>query len=426
VDPGASDLINQYYYLSAAGKDGTISMQNPVHQGPLSAFFRRSWKPLLLTILFMVTAAGGVVAADEGPVRIGGTLSLTGKYAVVGKYKEKGFKLWVKDVNARRGILGRRVELVLYDDQSDPKTAVALYRRLIVDEHVDLLFAPYSSDITEAILPLTAQQGYPLIASGASADRIWEKGYDHVFGLFLPASKFAVGFFEMLVRSKIDRIALFHENTGFSQDIAAGAKKWAGRFGLTVVLEERFPKGLVDFSEQARRARDAGAQVVFLASYMDEAIRMRRAFTAVGWMPRAYYAPVGPGTGEYRTALGKDADGVFSTSQWEALAFAKGKGRDAFSEVYVRAYGTEPSYFAATAYASGQLYETAVRNAGSLDRAAVQNALSTMDAMSIIGRYGVDRTGVQIKNINFVIQLQQGRKEVVWPAEHRTSAPRFP
>ena len=142
----------------------------------------------------------------------------------------------------------------------------------------------------------------------------------------------------MLVRNKIDRIAIFYEATGFSQDLARGAKKWAGRFGLTVVLEERFPKGLIDFSEQARRARDAGARVVFLASYMDEAVRMRRAFTAVGWMPRAYYVPVGPGTTEYRAVLGKDADGVFSTSQWEAYTRAKGGGKDAFSEAYVRAY----------------------------------------------------------------------------------------
>ena len=229
----------------------------------------------------------------------------------------------------------------------------------------------------------------------------------------------------MLVRHKIDRIAIFFEDTAFSQDLARGAKKWAGRFGLTVVHEERFPKGLIDFSEQARRAREAGARVVFLASYLDEAVRMRQAFTAIGWMPRAYYVPVGPGTTEYRAVLGKDADGVFSTSQWEAYTREKGGGKDAFSAAYVRAYGKEPSYFAATAYASGQIYEAAVRNAGSLDRAEIRNVLSTMDATSVVGRFGVDRTGVQTKNFNLVIQLQQGRKEVVWPAEHSTSAPRF-
>jgi branched-chain amino acid transport system substrate-binding protein len=332
----------------------------------------------------------------------------------------------VEDVNRRGGILGRPVELVLYDDTSDPQTAVVLYRRLMIEDRVDLLFTPYSSDITEAILQMTAVQGYPLIVSGASADRIWEQGYEHIFGLFIPASRFSFGFFEMLVRNKIDRIAVFQGQSSFSQDLAAGARRWADRFGLTVVHTEPFPRGLADYSEQAQKARDAGAQVVFLASYLEEAIRMRRAFTAIGWTPRAYYVPVGPGTGEYRTALGKDADGVFSTSQWEVFARSQGGPRDSFSEAFVRAYGREPSYFAATAYASGQIYETAIRKAGSLDRQVIRSVLSTMDATSIIGRYGVDRTGVQIKNINLIIQLQNGRKEVVWPSEYSSAAPRVP
>jgi branched-chain amino acid transport system substrate-binding protein len=400
-------------------------MQLPVYAGRL-IMFRRSWIRSLLFILPVLVPLAGSVSADDRPVRIGGTLSLTGKYAPIAEYQAKGFQLWVKDVNGRGGILGRPVELVLRDDQSDPQTAVALYRRLIVEDRVDLLFAPYSSDITEAILQMTAVQGYPLVVSGASADRIWEKGYEHIFGLFLPASRLSFGFFEMLVRNKIDRIAVFHDQRSFSQDLAAGARKWADRFGLMVVHTELLPQDLTDFSAQARKARDAGAQVVFLAGYLDEAIRMRRAFLAIGWTPRAYYVPVGPGTAEYRTALGKDADGVFSTSQWEAFARPRGGSRDHFSEAFARAYSREPSYFAATAYASGQIYEAAIRKAGSLDRNAIRSALSTMDAISVIGRYGVDRTGVQIKNVNLIIQMQNGRKEVVWPSEYRSAAPRFP
>lgn len=363
--------------------------------------------------------------AAEQPVRIGGTVSLSGRHATIGKYKENGFRLWVKDVNARGGMLGRPVELTLLDDESDPKKAVELYRRLIVQEHVDLLFAPYTSDITEAILPLTAEQGYPLIASGASADRIWEKGYDHVFGIFLPASRFAIGFFEMLVQSGVDRMAIFYDDNSFSRDVAAGARKWADRFGLTVVHDELFSRERPDFARLAQKARAARAEVVFLASYLDEAIGMRRAFSTIKWMPRAYYVPIGPGTAEYPRVLGRDADGVFSTSQWEAVAKAPRNSRDAFAEEYLHAYGQAPSYFAATAYASGELFEAAARKAGSLDRGAIRKALATMDAMSVIGKYGVDRTGLQIKNINLIIQLQKGKKEVVWPEEYRTAAPQF-
>ena len=386
----------------------------------------RSWARPLFSCLLVLLASAGTVFADDRPVRIGGTLSLTGRYASIADYQAKGFQLWVKDVNGRGGILGRPVELVLHDDRSDPKTAVALYRRLMVEDRVDLLFAPYSSDITEAILKMTAVQGYPLIISGASADRLWEKGHEHIFGLFLPTSRFSIGFFEILARKGIDRIAIFHDQSIFAQDLAAGARKWADRYGVKVVQGEEFPQGFEDFPGLAKKARDAGAQAVFLASYLDEAVRMRRAFTDIGWMPRAYYVPVGPGTGEYRNTLGKDADGVFSTSQWNVLARPRSTVRDPFFEAFVRAYGREPSYFAASAYASGQIYEAAIRKAGTLDRKAIRGLLSTMDALSVIGRYGVDRAGVQIKNLNMIIQLQNGKKEVVWPPEHQTSAPRFP
>lgn len=386
----------------------------------------RSWALSLLALLFFLAASVGPVLADERPVRIGGTLSFTGRYASIAEYQAQGFHLWVKDVNSRGGMLGRPVTLVMLDDKSDPQTAAVLYRRLMVEDRVDLLFAPYSSDITGAILQMTAVQGYPLIVSGASADRIWEKGHDHIFGLFLPASRFSIGFFEMLVRQGIGRVAIIHDQSSFAQDLAAGARRWADRFGVTVVHGEQFPQGLADFSGLAKKARDAGAQAVFLASYLDEAVRMRRAFTAIGWTPRAYYVPVGPGTGEYGRALGADADGVFSTSQWTALTRSRNGAGDPFFEAFVRVYGREPSYFAAAAYASGQIYEAAILKAGSLDRKAVRSALSIMDATSIIGRYGVDRAGVQIKNTNLIIQLQRGRREVVWPPEYQTAAPRFP
>lgn len=379
---------------------------------------------LLLVLVVLFCPLARKASAAEKPVLIGGTLSLTGAYAKVADYKLKGYRLWENEVNARGGILGRPVKLIILDDRSEPATAAALYRRLIVNEHVDLIVAPYSSDITEAILPLTADLGYPLIASGASADRIWNQGYTHVFGLFLPASRFAVGFFEMLVRNEVDRIAILSAPTSFGRDIAAGARLWAGRFGLTVVHEEDISRDLQEYTEIILRSKAAGAEVVFLAGDLELAIRTRRALRAARWMPRAFYAPVGPGTREYLDALGQDADGVFSTSQWEAFTRAE-RGKDPFSAAYLRAYGKEPSYFAATAYASGEILEAAARKAGTLERSALRKALSTMEAMSVIGRYGVDRTGLQVRNTNLVIQLQDGRKEVVWPAEYRTAAPRF-
>jgi branched-chain amino acid transport system substrate-binding protein len=390
------------------------------------SLYRSSFLPWACLVLALILTPAPAAQAGERQIRIGVSLGMTGRYAKLAEFQANGFRLWVKHVNARGGMLGRPVRLVLLDDGSDPAAAAKLYRRLIAAERVDLLFAPFSSDITEAVLPVAAEHGFPLIVSGASSDRIWEKGHANVFGLFLPASKLALGFCELLARNGIERVAVIRDAGSFSRDLASGTVRWAERFGLQVVLDEKFPAGTVSFEGLARRARAAGADAVVLASYLDEAVGMRRAFRAIGWVPRAYYVPVGPGTGEYQKALGPDADLVFSTSQWEAhLTERRGRG-DPFSDEYRREFGKAPSYFAATAYAAGEILHAAVRQAASLDREAVRDALATMDATSIIGRYGVDRTGLQVRNVSMIIQLQQGRREVVWPPEHRTAAPWFP
>src|SRR5207244_4992409 len=87
-------------------------------------------------ITAMGVVAGGLAAEAQRPIRIGASLSLTGTYAKLGRNQHDGYKLCVKDLNARGGLLGRKVELVVYDDQSTPATAVRLYEKLITEDRV--------------------------------------------------------------------------------------------------------------------------------------------------------------------------------------------------------------------------------------------------------------------------------------------------
>ena len=118
-------------------------MKRLVHKGRMGcAVF------LLLFLTVLPTSA-----AES--IRIGLTLGLTGKYSEMSDMQMKGFKLWEKEVNSRGGILGRKVEFIIHDDKSDPQTAKFLYEDLILSNKVDLVLGPYSSGITEAILPVT-------------------------------------------------------------------------------------------------------------------------------------------------------------------------------------------------------------------------------------------------------------------------------
>jgi len=380
-------------------------------------------KTLLLFLALFILTQPPAMAAET--VRIGLTLGLTGKYAEMSAMQMKGYQLWEKQVNERGGLAGKQVNLRILDDRSDGTTAAGLYEEMLKSRDVDLVFGPYSSSITAAILPAAERHGYPVLVGGASSDQLWAQGRSNVFGVYTPASRYTVGFLEMLVANGVDRVAVLFADDVFSQSAAAGAVKWARRYGIKVIFQEVFAKGKKELDDEIGRARGSGANVLIMCGHIQEALSGREAMSRVGWKPAAYYATVGPVLQDYSDRLGALAEGTFSSSQWEPdpdLAFP---GSRQFLEDFTKAYSSQPSYHAATAFASGVILEQAVRKAGGIDLAKLTESLSTLDTMSLIGRYGVDRTGMQIRQFPVIIQWQKGRKEIIWPEELQTSDPVF-
>jgi branched-chain amino acid transport system substrate-binding protein len=359
------------------------------------------------------------------PVRVGVSLGLTGRYAEFAAMQQKGFRLWEDDVNARGGILGRPVRLEIRDDGGSVERARAIYAGLTGPERFDFVFAPFSSDLTEAVLPLTEARGYPLIVSGASADTLWQRGAHRLFGIFLPASKLTRSFLEMLMVHDAGRVGIVHAADPFSRLLAEGARTSAGRLGLEVALFEQLPADAAGYGAVARRATTAGVRVLLVCGYLEESIAVPRAARAAGYAG-AFWVPVGLGLPRLFRELGPAAEGLFSTSQWSRHARDRAPAEVAFTNAFTARHGVEPSYFAATAYAAGELLEHAARQAGSLDRDGLARALAETEARTVIGRYGVDRNGVQVRNLNLVLQVRQGRGVTVWPEEQATAPPVLP
>ena len=355
------------------------------------------------------------------PIKVGCSLGLTGRFAVMSDALHKGFRLWQEDVNQRGGILGRSVQLLIEDDHSDPERARSIYRRFLEEDGVDFLFAPYSSLITEAVLPIAEKHRVPILIAGAAADRLWEKGMRHAVGIYTPASKFTVGFLELLVWEGLDRIAVVYADDVFSVDLAAHTRKWAERFGLEIVVWETFAKGTTDLTPYASRAMETDAQVLMVCGHMDEAVNMCQALKRISWRPAAYYASVGPALHAFYDRCPEEGEGTFGTSLWEPRA--NFPGAQAFERTFIEKFGRSPGYHAGLAFAGGQVLEEAIREAGGCDGERVRSALFQLDTMTIIGRFGVDATGKQVRQQTFIIQWQHGRKELVWPKRLRTSEP---
>ena len=378
-----------------------------------------------LFIMFVATVLlPGTVSGDER-IRIGVSLGLTGRYSAMAAMQEKGFRLWESDVNDRGGILGREVELVIYNDNSDPQTAVGHYRKLILKDKVDLLFGPYSSGITVAVLPLTEKHGFPVIITGASSDTLWQQGYRGAFGVFTSASKYVVGFLEMIAMEDYTKLAIVGASDPFSRSTAQGVKKWGERLGLEIVLYEEFEKGSKDLDELASSAKFSGAQVLLVAGHLEESVQMKKSLKRIDWSPDIYYASIGPALDRYGELLGEDAEKVFSSSQWEPeCAVCPPEFRD-FKNRFEATYNETPSYHAAAAFAGGQIYENALARIGGIDREKIINILYTLDINTAFGRFGVDKRGMQLRHFPLIIQWQNGNKEIVWPRDLRTAKPVF-
>ena len=376
-----------------------------------------------ITIALLLLIGCHWPCAAEQPLTIGASLALTGRFAGIADALHKGFKLWERDVNARNGILGRTVKVIVHDDQSDPERAVAIYQKLIAEEKVDFLFAPYSSLITQAVLPIAEQHDIPILIAGAAADTLWEQGFRNAIGIYTPASKFTLGFMELLVLNDLDRIMIVHADDPFSVALATHARKWAARFALDVIDVVGFKKGLSDLSPMARVAKEKKAQVLMVCGHMNEAVNITRALQQIDWQPRALYASVGPALQRFYQRTGDASEQVFATSLWEPRANYPGAMQ--FYREFIDTYQETPGYHAGLAYAAGQVLEKAVIEVASFDRDRVRKALFGLDAMTVIGRFGIDKSGKQIRQHSFIIQWQNGQKELVWPDQIKTAEPVF-
>jgi branched-chain amino acid transport system substrate-binding protein len=364
-------------------------------------------------------------APDDAPIRIGLSLGLTGVYDDVARFAQRAYLLWERQINARGGMLGRRVQFVIHDDRSDPETSRRIYEDLIRKERVELVLGPYSSQITAAAALVAEHHGYPMLAPGAASEDIWKRGNPYVFGVYPQAGRYAIGFLAVLAEAGVERIAIVAADDNFSMGVAEGMRKWAGQYKLAVAHWQVEPKKQPDMARAATAAREAGAQALLMAGHFDESVAMRRALKQIGWQPRAYYATVGPATQKYIEHLGPEAQGTFSTSQWEAREDLRYPGSLEFLRAYRAAYQEDPSYHAAAAYAACQVLERAVARVGRIDRAALREAYAALDMYTPLGRYSVDRTGMQVKGIPLIVQWQGGKREIVWPLELRTAAPQL-
>ena len=367
----------------------------------------------------LAVAAGvlvaGVATEAQGPIRVGASLSLTGTYAKLGKNQHEGYQLCQKDLNAKGGLLGRKVEFVVYDDQSMPPTGVRLYEKLITEDKVDVVMGPYSSPITEAVANVTEKYKKIMVTPLAATTSIFRKEprRKYLFMILSPAEVYLEGLVDMAARRGLKTVAVVNEDTLFSKAAASGAVELAKKKGLQVVFTEAYPKGNTDFSALLTKVKALNPDVIAAATYFDDAVALTRQMKELNVNPKMYGVTVGGDLPEFYDTLKGSAEYIYGATQWEPiLAYP---GNKEWFESYKAEFKHEPSYHSAAGYAGCLIYAEGVKRANSLEADRVREQLLKLELRTMFGDYKVDQDGFQLAHKMVTFQWQKEKKVVVWP-----------
>ena len=383
-----------------------------------------SWKTAAAASVVAAVIAGALPAAAQTPIKIGASLSLTGTYAKLGSYQKEGYELCTQEANDKGGVLGRKIEFVVYDDQSTPTTGQRLYEKLITEDKVDAVMGPYSSPISEAVANVTEKYKKVMVSPLAATTSIFKKGRKYIFMVISPAEVYLEGLVDMAAKRGLKTIAIVNEDTLFTKTSAIGAVEMAKKRGMQVVFQEAYPKGNTDFSALLTKVKAANPDVIAASTYFDDAVALTRQMKELNVNPKMYAVTVGGDLPEFYDLLKQNAEYIYGATQWEhTLPYP---GQKEFFTAYKTKFNREPVYHSAAGYAGCVIYLEAVKRAGSLDSDKVRETLLKMELKTVFGDYKVDPDGFQVAHKMVMLQWQDGKKVTVWPDELATGKVRFP
>src|SRR5215831_14809025 len=364
----------------------------------------------------------------QNTVKIGVITSLTGSLAAFGEAHKNGYAIALDEINAKGGVLGKKVELDFYDDQSKPDQAVQGVSKLTDQDHVSMLLGAYSSENTKAIInPVTTRQ-IPLLIPTATADNVMDSKSPWVFRINAGAHDYARATIEFLKHNGDPKtMAIVYEKTNFGQANMQAMKDAAQAAGINVVAVEEYEAKAPDYKSVLRRVKDKNPEVIYFCSYLLDATTLMRQSQEVDLNPR-YYTSAGTGfaAAEFPTAkgAGKNAEFTFSVSQW--IPEAPWPGSKEFDAEYFKRNNSHPQYHAMQAYQSLMTAAQAINNAKSLDPGKIRDALKNINLKTTaFGPVKFDANG-QNQHVVLITQVQGGTYHLVYPPNIADAKPIIP
>src|SRR5580698_677981 len=257
----------------------------------MRAFSLLSRTAAALLVIFALIYANAAKAAD--PIRIGLSVSLTGAVAPIGKQVLTALQIWRDEVNAKGGLLGRQVELVFYDDQSNPSNVPQIYTKLMEVDKVDLLIGPYATNMVAPAIPVIAAHNMTTIGILANAANS-KFHYPRYFSMLPsgpePEKAFSTGFFDIALRHKdeLKTVGIIGADAEFSQNAIAGARANLTDLPFSTVFDRSYPPETQDFAPIVRALKAANPDIVYAAAYPPDTVGIVRAADEIGLTPKLF------------------------------------------------------------------------------------------------------------------------------------------
>src|SRR3954449_7247711 len=401
-------------------------------------FSRRHWLAAALAAIG-IAAVPAASIAQQGPVKIGIGISQTGTLGGGGKAALLALQMWVEDVNKKGGLLNRKVELIAYDDQSNPATTPGIYTKLLDVDKVDLLIAPYGTVPTAPIMPMVKQRG--LLLMGNFSFQVNAKVQHDMWFNNSPwndASSWSDGFFRAGQKAGAKSAAILAADNDFAQNLANGARELAKKSNIKVVYDQNYPPSTTDFSSLIRAIRAAKPEMVFVMSYPNDSVAIIRAVNEIGVGSQVQIfggGMVGLQFTPIMSSLGSLLNGVLNYNSY--VPGMKYPGIDDFLKRYAQKAAeakVDPLgfYLPPFNYAIGQILEQAVSATKSIDDRTLAKWLHSNEVKTIVGpiRWGKDGEWAQarvvqaqfrgVKDKDIEQFRQPGRQVVVYPEDYKT------
>jgi branched-chain amino acid transport system substrate-binding protein len=370
-----------------------------------------------LAAVLAATLAVPATAQDKQPIKIGFGIAETGPLGPNGKSALLAMDIWVEETNAKGGILGRPVQLVHYDDQSNPSTVPGIYTKLLDVDKVDLIVGGYGTNMLAPAMPVVLQRKklfLGLYGLGVNT----EFKYDRYFAMIPsgpePKTSFTKGFFDtaMAQNPKPTTVAIVAADAEFSKNASDGARENAKKAGLKIVYDKSYPPSTTDFSPIVRAIQATNPDLVVICSYPLDSVGMVLAANEAKLNPKMIGgAMVGLQSTVFKTKLGPALNGYMNYDFWLPAKSLMFDGTEAFMKKYqerAAKAGVDPLgfYMAPFSYAYLDVLGKAITATKTLDDAKLADYLRKTTFKTIVGDVSFGKGGEWAKSRVFQAQFR--------------------